>query len=93
MFGNLEIVFLNKVCVYLFLSLYLVISMRLLFIILISTFTFAQQTKFVDFKSVLGRISIDAKEKTISGNLNYDFDVLKPIDTIKIDAQNMTFSN
>jgi len=65
--------------------------MKYLFL-LISTITFAQQTKSVDFKSVLGQITIDPKERLVSGAINYFFDVLKPIDTIKIDAQNMTFS-
>ncbi|MFV8335533.1 M1 family metallopeptidase [Flavobacterium sp. RSP29] len=59
----------------------------------ISTFTFAQQTQFVDFKSVLGKIAINPIEKTVSGDVDYNFDVLKSIDTIKIDAQNMEFSD
>ncbi|MFV8355188.1 M1 family metallopeptidase [Flavobacterium sp. XS1P32] len=59
----------------------------------ISTFTFAQQTQFVDFKSVQGKITVNSIEKTVSGDVNYDFDVLKSIDTIKIDAQNMEFSD
>ncbi|RKS14207.1 M1 family metallopeptidase [Flavobacterium sp. 120] len=59
----------------------------------ISTFSFAQQTQFVDFKSVLGKITINPIEKIVSGDVDYDFDVLKSIDTIKIDAQNMEFSN
>ncbi len=59
----------------------------------ISTFTFAQQTQFVDFKSVLGKITINPIEKIVSGDVDYDFDVLKSIDTIKIDAQNMEFSD
>jgi aminopeptidase N len=59
----------------------------------ISTFTFAQQTQFVDFKSVLGKITINSIEKIVSGDVDYDFDVLKSIDTIKIDAQNMEFSD
>ncbi|TDE42025.1 M1 family peptidase [Flavobacterium rhamnosiphilum] len=59
----------------------------------ISTFTFAQQTQFVDFKSVLGKIVVNSIEKTVSGAIDYDFDVLKSIDTIKIDAQNMEFSD
>ncbi len=66
--------------------------MKYLFL-LISTIVFAQQTKSVDFKSVLGQITIDPKERLVSGAINYHFVVLKPIDTIKIDAQNMTFSN
>jgi aminopeptidase N len=66
--------------------------MKYLFL-LISSIVFAQQTKSVDFKSVLGQISIDPKERLVSGAVNYFFDVLKPIDTIKIDAQNMMFSD
>jgi aminopeptidase N len=66
--------------------------MKYLFLLL-STFTFAQQTQFVDFKSVLGKIAINPIEKTISGDVDYDFEVLKSIDTIKIDAQNMEFSD
>lgn len=59
----------------------------------ISSFTFAQQTQFVDFKSVLGKIAVNPIEKTVSGTIDYDFEVLKSIDTIKIDAQNMEFSD
>lgn len=66
--------------------------MKYLFLF-ISYFTFAQQTQFVDFKSVFGQLTVDPKEKTISGSVDYCFKVLKPIDTIKIDAQNMTFTD
>ena len=59
----------------------------------ICTFTFAQQTQFVDFKSVLGKIAVNPIEKIVSGDVDYIFDVVKSIDTIKIDAQNMEFSN
>jgi aminopeptidase N len=59
----------------------------------ISTFTFAQQTQFVDFKSVQGKIAINPVERAVSGTINYDFEVLKAIDTIKIDAQNTEFSD
>jgi aminopeptidase N len=62
-------------------------------LLFISAFTFAQQTQFVDFKSVLGKIAINSIEKTISGEVIYDFNVLKPIDTIKIEGQNMEFTN
>lgn len=66
--------------------------MKYLFL-LVSTFSFSQQTQFVDFKSVLGKITIDATEKTVSGDVIYDFEILKPIDTINIDAQNIVFSD
>ena len=63
------------------------------FLLLLSTITFAQQTQFVDFKSVLGGIVVNPFEKIVSGDVKYHFDVLKPIDTIKIDAQNMEISD
>ncbi|WP_348824747.1 M1 family metallopeptidase [Flavobacterium aestuarii] len=64
--------------------------MKYLFLFL-SAFTFAQQTKSVDFKTANGSISINSDNKSVSGTVTYIFEVLKPIDTIKIDAQNMTF--
>ena len=66
--------------------------MKYLFL-LFSFISFAQQTKFVDFKSVLGKIEIDPIEKSVSGQVTYNFEVKSSIDTIKIDAQNMTFTN
>ncbi|HSD08951.1 M1 family metallopeptidase [Flavobacterium sp.] len=65
--------------------------MKYLFLF-VTTFIFAQQTKSVDFKTVIGNLSINPDNKSISGTVTYTFEVLKPIDTIKIDAQNMTFS-
>jgi len=59
----------------------------------ITSFVFAQQTQFVDFKSVNGQLKLNATEKSVSGIVDYRFEVLKPIDTIKIDAKNMEFSN
>ncbi|WP_264530127.1 M1 family metallopeptidase [Flavobacterium sp. N502540] len=58
-----------------------------------TAFTFAQQTQFVDFKTVSGQLTVNALEKTISGTVDYQFEILKPIDTITIDAKNMAFSN
>ena len=59
----------------------------------ITSFVFAQQTQFVDFKSVSGQLKINTKEKSVYGKVDYDFEILKSIDTIKIDAKNMEFSN
>ncbi|MDL2144431.1 M1 family metallopeptidase [Flavobacterium tructae] len=58
-----------------------------------TAFTFAQQTQFVDFKTVSGQLTVNVVEKTISGTVDYQFEILKPIDTIRIDAKNMIFSN
>ncbi|WP_281322136.1 M1 family metallopeptidase [Flavobacterium aestivum] len=65
--------------------------MKYIFLFL-STIVLAQQTKSVDFKTVYGQITINLNNKSITGLVNYTFEVLKPIDTIKIDAQNMIFS-
>lgn len=62
-------------------------------LLFVSTFALAQQTQLVDFKTVWGKIAINPVEKSISGTVHYEFEVLKAVDTIKIDAQNMTFSN
>jgi aminopeptidase N len=71
------------------LLLYQIMKYLLLFI---TSFAFAQQTESVDFKSVHGLITINPTEKTVSGSVSYSVEVLKAIDTIKIDAQNMEFS-
>lgn len=65
--------------------------MKYLFLLL-SSIIFAQQAKSVDFKSVYGQLTINPTEKSVSGAVRYWFTVLKSIDTLKIDAQNMTFS-
>lgn len=57
-----------------------------------TSFIFAQQIQFVDFKSVKAQLKLNTLDKSIAGSVEYDFDVLKPIDTIKIDAKNMEFS-
>lgn len=41
----------------------------------------------------MGKIAVNPIERTVSGDINYEFEVLRSIDTIKIDAQNMAFSD
>ncbi len=67
-------------------------TMRYLFLFLFS-FSFAQQTQKVDFKTVHATLQPNAIEKSIYGEVNYQFEVLKPIDTIAIDAIKMDFTN
>ena len=62
-------------------------------ILFISVFSFAQQTKSVDFTSVLAKIEINPLNKSVSGEVTYNFEVNNTIDTIKIDAQNIDFFN
>ncbi|MGC4039717.1 MAG: M1 family metallopeptidase [Flavobacterium sp.] len=66
--------------------------MRLLFFLLFATFAFAQQTQKVDFKTAQGNITIDPIEKKVFGSVKYVFQVMQDIDSIAIDAQNMSFN-
>jgi aminopeptidase N len=61
--------------------------------LLFTSFLFAQQTQYVDFKSVSGKLSFNTKDKLISGAVAFQFEVLKDCDTISLDAKNMGFSN
>ncbi|WP_313805590.1 M1 family metallopeptidase [Flavobacterium sp.] len=62
-------------------------------VLFISSFLFAQQTKKVDFISMQANLTPNAVEKSISGKVVYDFVVKSKIDTIKIDAVRMAFSD
>ncbi|MGX7666776.1 M1 family metallopeptidase [Flavobacterium pedocola] len=62
------------------------------FFLLLSTFVFAQQTKKVDFTTMQAQLDPNAAEKSIRGKVTYDFVVKSKIDTIRIDAIKMEFS-
>ncbi|WBL23273.1 M1 family metallopeptidase [Zunongwangia sp. HRR-M8] len=49
------------------------------------------QIEFVDFKTVTAEISIYPEAARVEGNVNYEFEVLKQVDSIFIDAENMSF--
>ena len=65
---------------------------RLLFISLFGLTAFAQQTSKVDFIKCDALVLPNSFEKSISGSVVYEFKVKKAIDTIKIDANTMQFS-
>jgi aminopeptidase N len=66
--------------------------MKFLFLFICS-FALAQQTKFVDFTFTTGQIKVDAANRSISGKVSYHFEVLQSIDTVKIDAQSISFTS
>lgn len=67
---------------------------RLLFLFLLFPyFLFSQQLQKVDFKTLNATLALDAANKKITGKTIYVFEVLSAIDTIRIDAKNMSFSN
>lgn len=59
--------------------------------LLVSMFVFSQQTSTVDFKNAQADISIQPKQQALTGHVAYTFDILKPTDSIFIDAQSMEF--
>ncbi len=65
---------------------------RILFSLLLVSFSFAQQTDKVDFISCEALLFPDAKNKSISGTVHYLFEIKNNIDSVKIDAKNMIFS-
>lgn len=66
--------------------------MRTLFFLLFSILTFSQQTKSVDFLKCDAYLTPDESNKSISGIISYEFKVKSVIDTIRIDAKNMSFN-
>ena len=63
------------------------------FFLFFSMLTFAQQTKYVDFLTCNAFLYPNFDEKSISGSVTYEFKVKQIIDTIKIDAKNIVFSD
>lgn len=66
--------------------------MRYIFLFF-SIISFAQQINQVDFISCTASLYPNFEEKSISGSVTYEFKVKQIIDTIKIDAKNMKFSD
>ncbi|MGK4568096.1 hypothetical protein [Flavobacterium sp. 3HN19-14] len=60
-------------------------------LLLLPFLSFSQQIQSVDFTSAIAKININPIEKYVSGTVAYDFEVLKSVDTIFIDAHDMTF--
>lgn len=63
---------------------------NILFFIFFTTFSFGQH---IDFTTVNASIEIFPIERQVTGLVSYKYKVLKVLDTIKIDAQQMEFSN
>lgn len=67
--------------------------MKNLLLFLLPIISFAQQINKVDFTKSNAKLTVDSYERKVSGTVLYDFTVLKTIDTIRIDAVNMNFSD
>ena len=66
--------------------------MQYLFLFIFSI-SFAQQSQKVDFKTLHATLLPNSIEKSISGEVKYEFEVLSSIDTIAIDAIRMDFTS
>lgn len=60
---------------------------------LLGGIVFAQQTESVDFKTCKAKIQVNTKEKSVEGQILYDFKILKNIDSIFVDAVKMDFNS
>jgi len=56
-----------------------------------SAFLCAQQTNYVDFKTASADLIINPEEKSLSGKVEYTFDILKAVDSIFIDSRNLSY--
>jgi aminopeptidase N len=65
---------------------------RVLLALFFIPLSFAQQIDKVDFIKCDALVLPNASDKSISGTVTYEFKVKKAIDTIKIDAKNMEFT-
>lgn len=66
--------------------------MRYLFL-LFSMISFSQQTKYVDFLTCNAILYPNFEEKSITGFVQFDFKVFSSVDSIKIDAKQMNFTD
>lgn len=65
--------------------------MRYLLLVLLSSFSFAQQLEKVDFIKMDAILTPNPSSKSIEGSVYYTFKVKSSIDTIRIDAKKMVF--
>lgn len=63
------------------------------FFVLLSPFWLICQTRNADFKKLDADLVLNPVERSISGHLQYEFDLLSKADTVYIDGVNMTFSD
>ncbi|NHM06217.1 M1 family metallopeptidase [Flavobacterium sp. CYK-4] len=67
--------------------------MRYYLLLLFTSIVLGQQTRWVDFKTLQAQLEINPVKRNVKGNITYNFEVNQKVDTIRIDAQKMTFSD
>lgn len=66
---------------------------QLLFFLFFVNYSIAQQTQYVDFLTCKAEVNPLSIKKEVRGNIRYTFKVKEIVDSIYIDAKNMTFDN
>ena len=66
---------------------------NILLLILTSSIAFCQQTENVDFKKINASIEIDTSARKVIGKVLFEAEIKQAVDTIFIDAIDMTFSD
>ena len=61
-------------------------NLALLLFLFIASFVFSQQVEYVDFKTAKADLKIKPLGREVAGTIIYEFDVIKDIDSIYIDA-------
>lgn len=64
-----------------------------LLLVFLGPVLFAQQGQSVDFKTLSASLEINPVKRNVMGKVTYAFEVKNTIDTIRIDAQKMVFTN
>ncbi|WP_417861330.1 M1 family metallopeptidase [Winogradskyella sediminis] len=59
----------------------------------IVSLSYAQQTEYVDFKRADALLNIMVDSSKVKGKVSYHLDILKSVDSIFLDAVNMSFNN
>ncbi|WP_417876270.1 M1 family metallopeptidase [Winogradskyella sediminis] len=59
----------------------------------IVSLSYAQQTEYVDFKRADALLNIKVDSSKVKGKVSYHLDILKSVDSIFLDAVNMSFNN
>lgn len=67
--------------------------MRYCFFLLFTSIAIAQQIQSVDFKTMQAALQINPVKRNVVGNITYTFEVKNKMDTIRIDAQKMVFTD
>ncbi len=62
-------------------------------LLLITVFSFSQQTQKVDFTNADADLRLNSTTKSISGQVVYQFNIVSTIDSIRIDARNMEINS